>query len=81
MHRDAGRAPASPAAAPPSTPPVGLFNPVRARGLALCGQEGFQDGLAALAAIPCTAYLITELIDFQLTVGLIATGCATSTAR
>ena len=39
-------------------------------------EQAFRAGLDALAAIPCTAYPITELIDLQLTAGLVATGCA-----
>ncbi|MEU9880876.1 hypothetical protein [Streptomyces phaeochromogenes] len=47
----------------------------------VAAEAAFQHGLDALAAIPCTAYPVTELIDLQLTAGLIATDHVTSSAR
>jgi len=44
-------------------------------------ETAFQTGMDALAEIPCTAYPVPELIDLQLTAGIIATDCAARGAR
>ena len=75
---------------------LGICLPQRYRGMLLsavttaqappsviaAAEDAFQHGMDALAAIPrIAAYPITELVDLQLTAGLIATDCAAGETR
>ena len=74
---------------------LGICLPQRYRGMLLSAvnsaqapasviaeaEVAFQAGLDALAAIPCTAYPLRDLVDLQLTAGVIATDYAARDAR